>query len=43
MYTFVATLGQHAWLPPQEFDVEDENTLTTYAVYPDLIIGPYKY
>ncbi len=42
VYTFVATLGQHAWLPPQEFDVEDEN-ITTYAVYPDLIIGPYKY
>jgi hypothetical protein len=42
VYTFVATLGQYAWLPPQEFDVEDEN-ITTYYVHQDLIIGLYKY
>lgn len=40
--TFVATMSNNAWLPPNEFEV-DNNDFRTFYVHPDLIIGKYNY
>lgn len=42
IHTFVVTLGGSAFLPPQEFDVEDED-IKTYTAYQDFIIGKYNF
>ena len=40
--TFVATMNQMAWLPPQEYKTLDHK-IYTYAIYGDLILGHYAY
>ena len=40
--TFVATMNQMAWLPPQEYKTLDHK-IYTYAIYEDLILGSYAY
>jgi hypothetical protein len=40
--TFVATMNQMAWLPPQEYKTLDHK-IYTYAIYEDLILGHYAY
>lgn len=40
--TFVATLGNNAWLPPNEYDVENSD-IRTFFVHQDLITGKYDY
>lgn len=40
--TFVATMNQMAWLPPQEYKTLDHK-IYTYAIYEDLILGNYAY
>ena len=40
-YRFVASLFNSAWVPPQEFQIRDTE-LSTFAVYPDIIVGSYE-
>lgn len=40
--TFVATMNQMAWLPPQEYKTLDHK-IYTYAIYEDLILGSYAH
>ncbi len=40
--TFVATMNQMAWVPPQEYKTLDHK-IYTYAIYEDLILGPYAF
>ena len=40
--TFVATMNQMAWVPPQEYKTLDYK-IYTYAIYEDLILGRYDY
>ena len=40
--TFVATMNQMAWLPPQEYKTLDHK-IYTYSIYEDLILGHYAY
>ena len=40
--TFVATMNQIAWVPPQEYKTLDYK-IYTYAIYEDLILGRYDY
>lgn len=40
-YRFVASLFNSAWVPPQEFNIKSSD-LSTFAIYPDLIVGSYE-
>lgn len=40
--TFVATMNQMAWVPPQEYKTLDHK-IYTYAIYEDLILGLYAF
>lgn len=42
VYTFVASMGGNAFVPPQEFDLRGED-ITTYMAHQDFIIGKYNF